>query len=125
MAEEARLVFVYNAESGLLNMLKDGLHKALSPKTYPCSLCALTYGAVSMKKEWARFIATIALPVEFRYRDTATMWLSEDAPLPTLLMVQGSEATPLMSAQDIDACSSLAELMDQVSARLTAAYPKS
>lgn len=116
-----RLVFVYNAQSGLLSALKDGLHKALSPATYPCSLCALTYGAVSMKRTWADFIAALPMPVSFRYRDTATQWLAPDAPLPVLLAVDGDTATQLLSPEAIDACEDLEALMfavTEVSRRL-------
>ena len=49
------LLFVYNADSGILNLLKDAAHKLLKPSTYPCSLCALTYGAVSEKSAWRKF----------------------------------------------------------------------
>jgi hypothetical protein len=49
------LIFVYNADSGILNLLKDAAHKMLKPETYPCSLCALTYGAVSEKRKWRDF----------------------------------------------------------------------
>ena len=47
-----RLVFVYNADGGRLAGLKDMFHKILSPSTYPCSLCAVTYGATSMQPQW-------------------------------------------------------------------------
>lgn len=40
------LIFVYNAKSGLISAFGDMVHKIVSPATYPCSLCALTYGAV-------------------------------------------------------------------------------
>ncbi len=43
------LVFVYNANSGLLNALLDMGHKVVSPRTYPCSLCALTYGSLGLR----------------------------------------------------------------------------
>ena len=64
-----RLIFVYNADGGLLPGLKDMFHKVLSPATYPCSLCAVTYGATSMRPEWQRFIRTLPLPVEFLHRN--------------------------------------------------------
>ena len=114
MAGTAHLVFVYNAESGLLNALRDGLHKALSPETYPCSLCALTYGAVSMKRPWAAFVDTLPLPVLFRYRDTAQAWLGPKATLPQLLRVSDDVATLLLDAEAIDACEDLTELMTRV-----------
>jgi hypothetical protein len=37
------LLFVYNADAGLVTGLLDTLHKVLSPSTYSCSLCAITY----------------------------------------------------------------------------------
>ena len=109
-----QLLFVYNAQSGLLSALKDGLHKALSPETYPCSLCALTYGAVSMKPTWADFIAALPLPVSFHYRDTASRWLSPKATLPVLLLVNGDSVTTLLSSEAIDACQDLEALMRAV-----------
>ncbi len=59
------LVFVYNADSGMLNLMKDIAHKLLSPSTYPCSLCDLTYSAFGERKSWIRFRK--ALPVSQQY----------------------------------------------------------
>jgi hypothetical protein len=39
-----KLLFVYNADSGLAAALFDSAHKLLSPQTYACNLCALTHG---------------------------------------------------------------------------------
>ena len=50
-----KLIFIYNADSGLVNSLLDGTHKILSPATYECSLCKLTHGALSEKKSWTKF----------------------------------------------------------------------
>jgi hypothetical protein len=47
-----KLIFVYNADSGILNAIKDLIHKNVSPETYPCSLCAVTYDNLGMKREW-------------------------------------------------------------------------
>ena len=52
----SRLLFVYNADSGLFNTLTDIAHKMLSPKTYTCNLCAITHGLFSEKEEWKEFI---------------------------------------------------------------------
>ena len=59
------LVFVYNADSGVLNLVKDIAHKLLSPATYPCSLCDLTYSAFGERKSWIRFRKS--LPVSQQY----------------------------------------------------------
>ncbi len=50
-----KLIFVYNANSGARNALFDGMHKVLSPSTYECSLCDLTYGVVSENRVWKKF----------------------------------------------------------------------
>ncbi|MGI8952546.1 MAG: hypothetical protein ACR2FN_13295 [Chitinophagaceae bacterium] len=49
------LIFVYNADADLFSTLTDFAHKILSPSTYQCKLCALTYGNISMKQEWKFF----------------------------------------------------------------------
>ncbi len=43
------LIFVYNANSDLFSTVTDFAHKILSPSTYQCQLCALTYGNFSKK----------------------------------------------------------------------------
>lgn len=63
------LVFIYLAESGLLNKLKDAVHKTFSPKTYPCNLCDITYSPVAMRKQWKRYVANLPIEVEFSYTD--------------------------------------------------------
>ncbi|RTQ51432.1 hypothetical protein EJV47_06405 [Hymenobacter gummosus] len=64
-----QLLFVYNATSGPGHALLDSLHKVVSPGTYPCKLCGLTYGLTSMRAEWKQFLQTLPLPARFVYRD--------------------------------------------------------
>lgn len=45
------LLFVYNADSSLFAQAKDYLHKTVSPDTYQCRLCQLTYPGMSMDQE--------------------------------------------------------------------------
>ena len=52
-----RLVIVYNADAGLAAALFDAVHKVVAPATYPCSLCAVTYGALTMRPQWRRYLA--------------------------------------------------------------------
>lgn len=67
--DNTRLVFVYNADSGLFNTLTDIAHKALSPQTYQCSLCAITHDLLQEKGEWKRFVASLPVTTEFLHRD--------------------------------------------------------
>lgn len=64
-----KLIFIYNADSGLGNMLLDGAHKILSPTTYECSLCDLTFGAFSEKSIWKKFREASNLEMEFLHKD--------------------------------------------------------
>ena len=50
-----KLLFVYNANSGKLSALLDGLHKMVSPSTYDCNLCAMTFGHFLEDPTWKEF----------------------------------------------------------------------
>lgn len=50
-----KLIFIYNADSGLRNLLIDGAHKILSPSTYACNLCDITFGAFTENSVWKKF----------------------------------------------------------------------
>ena len=76
------LLFVYNADAGVLNGVLDTLHKTLSPATYSCSLCALTYGAFAMRPEWAAFLRQLPVTPVFLHRDELRTQYPELAQLP-------------------------------------------
>ena len=115
-----RLLFVYNADGGRLAGLKDIFHKILSPATYSCSLCAITYGATAMQPKWRAFIKALPVPVEFLHRDEFirdhSQWAAH--PLPAAFAV-GSDGTltPFIDAPDMDAAD-LNGLMELVRERL-------
>lgn len=118
------LILVYNAKGGVLDALRDMVHKIASPATYPCSLCALTYGAVSMHSTWRAFLRETGLPVMFLYRDELRADLDErDFPLPAILLGRDSGGAPevLVSAAELNALPDLAALTALVSARLAKA----
>lgn len=67
-----KLLFVYNADSGIRNAILDGAHKVLSPSTYSCSLCALTYGVLTEKRLWKTFrekMQAMGGKLQFLYKD--------------------------------------------------------
>ncbi|RDY58880.1 GTPase [Flagellimonas nanhaiensis] len=64
-----RLVFVYNAESGIRNAILDSIHKAFSPSTYQCGLCSITHGLVGENQEWKKFREQGAYQMEFLHKD--------------------------------------------------------
>lgn len=64
-----KLIFVYNANAGKLNALLDSAHKIVSPDTYTCDLCSLTFGTFKEKAAWVRFRESIKTPLEFLHKD--------------------------------------------------------
>ena len=114
------LLFVYNADGGRLAGLKDMFHKILSPATYPCSLCAVTYGATKMRPEWQQFVQALPMPVEFLHRDEFVRDYPQhqNQPLPAAFAVaETGELSPFIEAAEMDAAD-LNELMELVRARL-------
>ncbi|MFO6448156.1 hypothetical protein ACLBKU_13550 [Erythrobacter sp. NE805] len=114
------LICVYNADGGLAQALVDMVHKIVRPASYPCSLCALTYGALAMRGEWKRTLERLGLPVLFLYRDEFREVLdTRDLPLPVVLL--GGEAGPpevLVSAAELGVLPDLAALIALVEARV-------
>ncbi len=39
-----KLIFFCNADTGIFNAMRDTIHKVLSPSTYQCRLCYISYG---------------------------------------------------------------------------------
>jgi hypothetical protein len=114
------LVFVYNADSGLLNALNDGILKILSPDSYDCRLCGLTFGVMSMKSPWRTFISGLGVPVEFLHRDEfQERYVLKDAEFPSAYIIEGEELKTFISMEEMNGLGSLEELMDFVKVRLT------
>tara|TARA_R110000868_G_scaffold327313_3_gene588307 strand:+ start:146 stop:520 length:375 start_codon:yes stop_codon:yes gene_type:complete len=64
-----KLIFIYNANSGKRNALLDTVHKLVSPNTYDCNLCDITYGLFTENKAWQKFRRTSKLEMEFLHKD--------------------------------------------------------
>lgn len=64
-----KLIFIYNADSGMRNMIIDSAHKIFSPDTYECSLCDITYGAFTENSIWKNFRKETDLEMEFLHKD--------------------------------------------------------
>lgn len=117
-----RLILVYNADGGLLNAAKDTVRKLVKPAGYPCSLCALTHGWVSMHGKWRRFLASLPQDKTMHHRDDFAMAFPDlRAALPAILLAEGA-APPrvLVSAAELDALRDLDALIALVAARLDA-----
>jgi hypothetical protein len=120
-----RLLFVYNADSGLLNTLRDIWVRVARPADYDCSLCLLTYGARGMDQRWRRFTRSLGLPVTFLHRDEfreqfATSPL-RDVELPAAVMDDRGALVQVVPAGQMRAAADLDRLMDAVTEGLSRA----
>lgn len=115
------LILVYNAPDGIVAAIKDVLHKIVSPATYPCSLCAVTYGAVAMRRDWKRYLATLPYPKRFYHRDGfRRTYPGLDVTLPVILIAQnGAAPRVLIDAATLDAQLSVKGLIATLDAALT------
>jgi hypothetical protein len=117
----AKLLFVYNADSGLFNLLADAAHRVVRPSTYPCRLCAITYTFTGMRSEWREFVQSLGHPVEFLHRDElAGVYGISDVPLPAVFVNWGDRTRLLVSAADIDDCESMEDLKQLVHSHVEA-----
>jgi len=118
---ESEMIFVYNADSGLWNGFLDLVHKNVSPETYACSLCALTYNNLGMRGRWREFVNSLPLPVRFLHRDELEEEFKlVDVQLPAAYLHCGNAVTEWMSAGEFDQQESLDGLIAFVAAKATA-----
>jgi len=114
MDNKPKLIFVYNADSGLKNAVLDSAHKILSPKTYQCRLCDLTYGAFREKKVWKNFRNKSDIKMKFLHSDEfKQLYKSKFRPafeLPVVLIENQYDLDVLISSKglnEIKDCESL------------------
>lgn len=113
--EEKKLVFVYNADSGIMNAVKDAFNKTLRPKTYQCNLCAVTFGPVSMKSKWKNYIESLDTEVEFLHKDEfIDQFKLENISFPAGFLVTGAEPDLLITKEEIDRCKTVEDLISLI-----------
>ena len=66
---QQKLIFVYNANSGKRNAILDSMHKVLSPSTYACNLCDITFGTFTENKVWKHFRESSPHEMLFLHKD--------------------------------------------------------
>ena len=99
-----KILFVYNADSNPFSMIKDMVTKVIAPKSYQCNLCAITYGPVSMKNEWKKFLDTLPQEKVFLHKDEfQTKYPKQkDTTLPVVFIDTDNELKILISSDEIN-----------------------
>jgi len=116
-----KLIFVYNANSGKVNAILDGLHKIVSPSTYNCNLCAITFGNFSEDKIWKEFREESEAEMTFYYRDEflkqfRSKWLPKYN-FPVLLSEENGELEMLIDAQELNDLENASQLIATIRKR--------
>ena len=108
-----KLIFVYNADSGLMNTLMDIGHKAISPQTYNCNLCGLTFGLLSEHKQWKQFREASDTEMEFLHRDEFEQKYNRKFEYPVVLK-QDENLVVMIPKTELNKIKTLDELILQV-----------
>jgi hypothetical protein len=125
---EVEIIFVYNADSSLGAKVFDFLHKAVSPETYECNLCRVTYGVFAERKEWREFIRKLPFQASFLYRDQFAKRHPQAAatPLPAIFLEpKDGQPALLASAEEINCARTVGDLKALVAAKLQSLRPGS
>ena len=112
------LLFVYNADSGFLNAIKDGIEKIMDPEGYGCRLCGLTYGVATMKGSWRRFLNDLPIESKFLHRDEYRRIHGDDTPLPATFIEEDEELILIISSVEYGELTTLKGLETLIKIRL-------
>jgi len=111
MSEDKKLLFIYNADSDVISVVKDFWKKILRPSSYQCNLCQQTFGAFSMKKDWKDFINSLDIEVEFLHKDEFEKQYNDiNAEYPSAYLKQNGGLTLLITQDEMNAAKSLDEM---------------
>jgi hypothetical protein len=115
-----KLIFVYNANAGIVAGVLDSIHKTLSPATYPCSLCAITYGAVRMNPKWKAWLKAQPFESVFYHRpDFRAAFPGATVELPVILVERDGKVTPIVKADEFANAPTVDSLIALIESRLT------
>ena len=110
-AEKPKIVFVYNADSGVFNLMTDIAHKIFSPQTYACNLCAITHSNFGMRKEWKTYLESLENPLEFLHADEfKARYELEKTELPAIFVENGGALRQIADAARINKSRSIEDL---------------
>lgn len=112
------LIFVYNASSDLFSAVTDFAHKVISPSTYQCYLCTLTYGTFTMEREWKSFLRSLPVKTRFLYKDKFAAKYNRQEPLPAVFISANGDIRQLITKTEIENCRSIEELKTAVTTKL-------
>ncbi len=115
---DPELVFIYNANSGLFSAITDYVHKMVSPETYDCNLCGITYDNLGMKNEWKSYLESLPIAYRFTYRNLLTDTHLRNIALPAIAIVEEETTDIFLSAEIINGATTVSELISLINTEL-------
>ncbi|MGD2116357.1 MAG: hypothetical protein PVG07_14980, partial [Acidobacteriota bacterium] len=99
-----RLIFVFDADSGVLNAFFDSAKKTLN--LGGCALCSITHGLAGERSEWRDCREELGVPVEYVHRDEVGEELraAADGELPCVVAEAGGELVRLIDREVLERC---------------------
>ena len=117
MRPKSKLIFVYNADTGLFNTMSDIAHKIFSPHTYACNLCKLTYGWLSERSLWREFLDSLDADCEFLHRDQfQARYPGTDIDLPAVLRLDQGSPSICIDAKTLNGLTDIQALAGAIAA---------
>ena len=92
-------------------------HKIVSPQTYTCNLCQMTYGLFKEKKEWKDYRKSSQDEMEFLHKDEFEKKYNQKRNYPLVMCEKDGELNELISPKDLSKLSTIEELIKLVEER--------
>lgn len=109
------IIFIYNANSGILNLLKDVAHKIMSPSTYPCSLCNLTYNTFNENPTWRAYRKNKSSQFIFLHKDEfENQYPVATFKYPTVLKEDHGQLERLLQPSELNKMTSADQLIQEL-----------
>ena len=104
------------------NAVMDTMHKVLSPATYDCNLCSITFGLFSENVDWKEFRTNAGVDMEFLHRDEFEQEYASKFghkfSYPIVLAANSGEFEILINTEEINELKDVNGLISLVESRL-------
>ena len=110
------LIFIYNAKSGIGNAFIDWAHKIISPKTYDCNLCSITYNNLGKEIKWKEFLNNINANSRFYYIDHLKEldFVDEKTELPCVFINEKDEFKLIINSYEMNSFDNVDQLISRL-----------
>ena len=119
MSDIRKVIFVYNANSGFVSVVKDFWKKILRPSSYECNLCMQTFSTFGMKKDWKKFIQNLEIETEFLHKNEFEKnYDIKDAKYPSAYIQDDDNLALFITQDEMNNVKSLEEMETLVSEKV-------